>query len=272
MSLDQGSKLIKSDELNAKVKFAVSLMHLPTHEDITAELLTMGEKLNQIYLNHYSTMLETYGEISLGKLVASANKHFWLSCHEESIWIIAEDEEFHNIKETAQVLKNAQYYADHNGWAYTLYSYLSSLKNVDALKVDGFDGDDVLIFIGIYWLNVAEKLQDYSDKFDYVIEAMEAFGFVDYNQSHNFGRELATEESTRIRSKAAKKGLENNSVQIALRKIEDEYQSVKTQFKRYGYTAEFIRRMHALFPVIQSQKTIENLVTKLNRKNKDLPR
>ena len=60
--------------------------------------------------------------------------------------------------------------------------------------------------------------------------------------------------------------------QKALKEIEAHYQSVKNQFKRRGFSAQFIREMHTKYPEITAIKTIENLVSELNSKNADLPR
>lgn len=71
--------------------------------------------------------------------------------------------------------------------------------------------------------------------------------------------------------KAALTKLKNDPKQLALKEIKLHYHENKKQFKRRGYTAQFIREMHAKYPIIESQKTIENLVSVLNRENDDIP-
>lgn len=59
--------------------------------------------------------------------------------------------------------------------------------------------------------------------------------------------------------------------QLAKKEIEKDYDSVKSQFKRRGYSAIFIREMHQKYPEITDIKTIERLVTKLNKSNELIP-
>jgi hypothetical protein len=75
-----------------------------------------------------------------------------------------------------------------------------------------------------------------------------------------------------IASKAANARLANDPKQKALKEIEKAYETVKNQFKRRGYSAEFVREMHIKYPVITEQKTIANLVAKLNKVNQHIPR
>jgi len=72
--------------------------------------------------------------------------------------------------------------------------------------------------------------------------------------------------------RAANARYKNDPRQIALAEIKQQYQANKTQFKRRGYSAQFIREMHDKYPIIESQKTIENLVSALNKTNEDIPR
>jgi hypothetical protein len=55
------------------------------------------------------------------------------------------------------------------------------------------------------------------------------------------------------------------------KEIIDCYESRKFNFKRRGYTAAFVREMHDKYPIITSIKTIEKLVTSLNKKNEQIP-
>lgn len=70
----------------------------------------------------------------------------------------------------------------------------------------------------------------------------------------------------------AEKRLENDPKQKALDEIRDNYEASKHQFKRRGFSSEFIRDMHIKYPVITAIKTIENLVSALNKENDDIPR
>ena len=59
--------------------------------------------------------------------------------------------------------------------------------------------------------------------------------------------------------------------QLALKEIAVHYETKKEQFKRRGYSAQFIREMHQKYPEITDIKTIERLVTKLNKSNELIP-
>jgi hypothetical protein len=71
--------------------------------------------------------------------------------------------------------------------------------------------------------------------------------------------------------KKAYKRLENDPKQKALKEIAAHYQTVKNQFKRRGFSAQFVREMHTKYPVIAAIKTIENLVSALNKENDAIP-
>ena len=65
--------------------------------------------------------------------------------------------------------------------------------------------------------------------------------------------------------------LSKDPKQLALKEIAVHYETKKEQFKRRGYSAQFIREMHQKYPEITDIKTIERLVAKLNKSNKLIP-
>lgn len=67
---------------------------------------------------------------------------------------------------------------------------------------------------------------------------------------------------------AVRKKLKNDPKQKALKEIQRHYDSNKFQFKRRGYSAQFVKQMGDKYPIIESHKTIERLVAKLNKINK----
>lgn len=71
---------------------------------------------------------------------------------------------------------------------------------------------------------------------------------------------------------AALARLAGDPKQKALKEIDILYSEQKSQFKRRGYTAKFVRDMHDKYPVIEDQKTIARRVAKLNKKNESIPR
>lgn len=130
-------------------------------------------------------------------------------------------------------------------------------------------------------LDKAFKIDEYisSNPFDSYLKASE---FNDYliNNPINIGTLLVmitqaaslrvNDESNRGYDMVMKK-LANDPKQKALKEIEEHYQAAKDKFKRGGYGAEFIRTMHAKYPVIVDSDTIKKLVTRLNKANKATP-
>ena len=78
------------------------------------------------------------------------------------------------------------------------------------------------------------------------------------------------------RSNFAKKGvkarLANDPIQLAKTEIKEEYEKRNSYFKRRGYSAQFAREMMEKYPVITSIKTIEKLISELNKTNVLIPR
>ena len=242
-------------------------MKLPEEVFISADLLTMGKRLSRIYTRKYEQVAEIHGVNNLGKLAALANKYYWISCHEaanimKACSLLGKYDDF----DIDEKLKSAEGYADYEGWAHTLYDYASTIQTCDTINGEGFK-DDVLIFIGLHWLNIAEKLQENSDKFDYIAEALNAFELHSSYDMYSEGLKVGQYQAKEIRSNAGKKGIENKPIPIALKEIEMQYQSVKSRFKRGGYGAQFVREMHAKYPVIVDRDTINRLVTKLKKSN-----
>lgn len=81
-----------------------------------------------------------------------------------------------------------------------------------------------------------------------------------------------TKYISELKSGYAKKWLEKDPKQKALKEIETEYEAAKSQFKRRGYSAQFAREMQIKYPVITDIKTIERKATKLNKENQFIPR
>lgn len=73
-------------------------------------------------------------------------------------------------------------------------------------------------------------------------------------------------------AKAVRAKLAKDPIQLAKKEIEKHYEENKTQFKRRGFSAQFIREMHDKYPIITDQKTIANLVAKLNKTNEQISR
>lgn len=86
-----------------------------------------------------------------------------------------------------------------------------------------------------------------------------------------YKKAVEKETKSEAASKSVQTKLANNPVQLAKKEIEKEYELVKIKFKRHGYSAQFIRDMHAKYPVIVDSDTIKKLVTKLNKSNELIP-
>lgn len=203
-------------DLNASVRLeakalamkTISDMKLPKEFFISAELLTMGKRLNSIYAKEYNQLAKIYGLNNLGKLAAMANKHYLISCHESANLATYYNykEDYLDLSKPAEEVKSVQDYADDDGWAYTLYDYVSTLSNNEALEADGFSEGNVLSFIGLYWINIAERLQENSDKFDYVTEALDAFNLFSSNKMFTHGSKSGKDKAKKVRSNAGKLG------------------------------------------------------------------
>jgi len=85
-------------------------------------------------------------------------------------------------------------------------------------------------------------------------------------------RRINEYEKSNSMRKYAKLRLANDPKQKALDEIKSHYEAAKHQFRRRGYTAKFVKEMAEIYPIIESQKTIENLVTALNKENELIPR
>ena len=87
-----------------------------------------------------------------------------------------------------------------------------------------------------------------------------------------FGMCYQAKGLSKLKSSYSKLRYETDPIQLALKEIEQSYKTKKNKFKIYGFSAQFIREMADKYPVITSQKTIERLVTKLNKENDEIPR
>lgn len=129
-----------------------------------------------------------------------------------------------------------------------LYAY-HSLREIDHCLVGIFcDGRDA-ICSAIYATQALSNATAIASREDKLIEAR---------------RELAY--------RGAIERIKRDPKQKALKEIKLHYESQKDQFKRRGYTAQFIREMHSKYPIITEQKTIASLVAKLNKANELIPR
>ena len=90
---------------------------------------------------------------------------------------------------------------------------------------------------------------------------------VNYKCLIEFSWLVAGEYSTAVAKTNAMKRLEKDPVQIALKLIELEFYKVSSEFEKYGYGAEFCRKMGDKYPIIDEPKTIQNLVTRLKKKS-----
>ena len=79
-------------------------------------------------------------------------------------------------------------------------------------------------------------------------------------------------QKTRQARNAALKRLKDDPKQKALIEIEAHYEASKSSFKRYGFSAQFAKLMHREYPIFEDIKTIQKLVTKLNKSNEHIPK
>lgn len=98
-----------------------------------------------------------------------------------------------------------------------------------------------------------------------------AFSMASMMYGEIFGRVVHCMYLSNQKSEYSKKRLKNDPKQLAKTEIEKQYQESKTQFNRHGFSAQFCRDMHQKYPVITDIKTIERLVSKLNKVNDEIP-
>ncbi len=95
---------------------------------------------------------------------------------------------------------------------------------------------------------------------------MDIFNSISY--SHGVVGTLINQKSAQseLMRRYANIRLENDPKQLAKKQIENDFLIVQKQFKRRGYTAQFVKEMGAKYLIFESYKTIENLVAKLKKK------
>ena len=113
---------------------------------------------------------------------------------------------------------------------------------------------------------VAYKRHKEDDCLDWVRSGQGILWELKYKEE--FAKNIISENAR----KNALTGLARDPKQLALKEITKNYKLKISQFKRRAYTAQFVREMHNKYPVITEQKTIANLVTRLNKENELLPR
>ena len=68
-----------------------------------------------------------------------------------------------------------------------------------------------------------------------------------------------------VQRKGAKNMLADCPKQLALKEISEHFHASPYPFNKRGYAAKFVREMATKYPIIESYKTIEKLVTKLKQ-------
>lgn len=105
----------------------------------------------------------------------------------------------------------------------------------------------------------------------FVSEQVGGIRYAIKSELNSFG--LPAERVKNVTAKLnAHKRWQTDQITLAKERIKEIYEVNKAQFKRRGYTAQFIREMHDKYPEITAIKTIENLVSALNKNNELIPR
>lgn len=147
------------------------------------------------------------------------------------------------------------------------FSYISAEAKKDINLDELIFDDDGLIVGSKNQSEYLSKIKPLKDCEDYLKKnPFDVFDLIHVMQIYN---DLNISNKAKL---AALSKLKNDPKQKALAEIKNHYQANKCQFKRRGYSAQFIREMHDKYPIIESQKTIENLVSALNKQNEDIPR
>ena len=159
----------------------------------------------------------------------------------------------------------------------SLIKLIEEIKSIPVMLRGLYKGDSLTNLICEHLAKIRDSIKDenvdWERNYDFVTCEM----FLKYYQLSVFDLLLiaqtisSNDASYTARLKAIKR-LENDPIQKSLDEIEKEYASRKSQFKRRGFSAQFIREMHEKYPVITSIKTIEKLVSELNKENEYIPR
>lgn len=196
-----------------------------------------------------------------------------LSFHAQSIYVA---KSFLETCKTKSLIKSGELldtYIDKCSWAELMEDYILTDEELTERLDNEFpteDGFDHLftLALGCYLFNqVNEKLiQGKAVDMNLLGQAFHAIEF-----SHSaWSWSACSEDFSKKMSRNALKRLENDPVQNCKKEIQLHYESQKTQFKRRGFSAKFIREMHTKYPEIKDIKTIERLVAKLNKNNEQI--
>ncbi|QDC44818.1 hypothetical protein [Methylophilus medardicus] len=190
---------------NAFAKQAVIDMNLPEEIELPKTINTLGFKLNKIYQRHYENVREDLSSKKLSRVVASALQAYWESCHDaaETLRLQFEALGYNQLTEFQQKISTATGYANYEGWAYSFYSGAFSKGKSNSKKDD-------LIVIALYWLAEADKLNDPREKFDHIVEALEAIQLSNGSYMWDEGFKCKSEDISREKSFAAKKAHREN--------------------------------------------------------------
>ncbi len=159
------------------------------------------------------------------------------------------DSAIDHIKEIAKILRNKK------------LNKISSSKAIVQVD-DQFFSESALIHL----FKIAKAKDNLLDKMHRLKTAYMALGV--FNNKQN--GETVWQSKKMINAVNAK--IAKDPKTKALKAIEEKYIERQSEFKRYGYSAQFKREMAENYPVITDIKTIERLITKLNKENKLIPR
>jgi hypothetical protein len=225
---------------------------------------TLGNKLGQFYDSLRST-LPTKITGDFDEAVANTHKILRQACHFPLFSEWSTDDKQEHSDFGIWTLENES----DLGEASRLYTYLDDMEEDETVLEDvGLDDKNIWEICILHWLSLADSCCIQEKKYDLIAEVFQAIMI----QSHFLGWDSAEEIRSNMMREAAQKRLLNDPKQEALTAISKHYEEKKSKFKLRGFTAQFVREMHAIYPVITSIKTIENLVAKLNANNELIPR
>lgn len=269
--LEDGSDELR-EQVRKRAKESVLSMELPDKIFLPEKLNTLGNKLNVFY-RHQKEELQGKLVGNFEETIAYSNSLFWIAAYREAHYHRYLMAKWRTPLSEFQIQQTtAQGSADSSGWCATICNHTMYLSVDAELKELGLSEQIVLAAAALYWLSLADSCDIQEEKYDLITEAFNAINSSQGSDMWNYGEENILRQKSDMMREAAKKRWLNDPTQAALTAISKHYEEKKSKFKLRGFTAQFVREMHATYPVITSIKTIENLVAKLNANNELIPR
>lgn len=209
-------------KLTAKLAIEkVREMHLPSEIDPATTIPGLGSKAERLYQKILSKLVEQHGP-KLPKTISLALHEYWLECWRCALYMQSGiDDRSMNDNDLTRAMATASGYADHEGWAYTLYNGFADLEPSEERRegIKQLTGHEIistttaLNCMTIYWLSEASsqmKKGQIESACNLMHEAYDAITLEEGRSMWEGGWNMATEDSgedlaSKARSELARK-------------------------------------------------------------------